>query len=318
MTQQLSFEQDIVKLEAQLLELRKTASDGKIDVAREIDRLISKKDSQLKLLYERLTDWQKVEISRHEVRPHAQDFIDHLIEDYQPLAGDRSFAEDCAIIGGMGFFRGQPCLTIGHEKGRDTKGRVKHNFGMPRPEGFRKARRLIDLASKFRLPVISFVDTAGAYPGPDAEERGQAEAIARSIQACIRCQSPFIAVITGEGGSGGAIAIAAADRLLMLEHAIYSVISPEGCASILWRDSSHRETAAKSLQVTAQSLAKLGLTDDVISEPLGGAHRDPDATFTRVGDSIETHLAELRDLSAEELRSRRWARYLRRPEASDA
>ncbi|NQY81807.1 MAG: acetyl-CoA carboxylase carboxyltransferase subunit alpha [Alphaproteobacteria bacterium] len=311
MSQQLDFESHINALEARIRELRLSASEGEIDVADEIEKLSIKVETQLKQVYQKLTPWQKVEVSRHESRPHAQDYIDHLIQEYQPLAGDRAFAEDAAIVGGMGYFFGKPCMVIGHEKGRDTRGRIKHNFGMPRPEGFRKARRLIDLAGKFHLPVISFVDTAGAYPGLDAEARGQAEAIARSIQACIRVPSPFVAVITGEGGSGGAIAIAAADRLLMLEHAVYSVISPEGCASILWRDSSHRETAAKSLQITAQSLNELGITDEVISEPTGGAHRDHPATFRRVSNALKRHLNDLGAIPAEQLIEQRWQRYLK-------
>ena len=311
MSQQLEFESHINTLEARIRELRLTASDSDIDVADEIEKLSTKVEAGLKQTYQKLTPWQKVEVSRHELRPHAQDYIDHLITDYQPLAGDRAFAEDCAIVGGMGYFRNKPCMVIGHEKGRDTRGRIKHNFGMPRPEGFRKARRLIDLAGKFHLPIISFIDTAGAYPGLDAEARGQAEAIARSIQACIRVPSPFVSVITGEGGSGGAIAIAAADRLLMLEHAVYSVISPEGCASILWRDATHRETAAKSLQVTAQSLKELGITDEIIPEPVGAAHRDHATTFERVGDAIEQHLNALGSLSPENLIAARWQRYLK-------
>ena len=311
MSQKLEFEANVNTLEARIRELHLTASDGDIDVAEEIEKLSVKVDAGLKSVYQKLTPWQKVEVSRHEARPHAQDYIDHLITDYQPLAGDRAFAEDCAIVGGMGYFRDTPCMVIGHEKGRDTRGRIKHNFGMPRPEGFRKARRLIDLAGKFNLPVISFIDTAGAYPGLDAEARGQAEAIARSIQACIRVKSPFVSVITGEGGSGGAMAIAAADRLLMLEHAIYSVISPEGCASILWRDASNREVAAKSLQVTAQSLEELKIADEVIPEPIGAAHRDHPTTFARVGDAIEKHLNDLASLSSEDLIASRWQRYLK-------
>ena len=310
MNQFFDFEQNIHSMETRIRELRLSASDEGIDVADEIERLSKKVDSQLRTIYQKLTPWQKVEVSRHESRPHTMDYIRALIEDYQPLYGDRAYAEDAAIVGGLGYFQHTPCLVLGHEKGHDTKSRVRHNFGMPRPEGFRKARRLIDLASKFSLPVISFIDTAGAYPGMEAEERGQAEAIARSIQACLRSSAPFIGVITGEGGSGGAMAIAACDRLLMLEHSVYSVISPEGCASILWRDASHRETAAKSLNITAQALLKMGIADEIVPEPVGGAHRSHAETFAAAAKAIAENLANLEQIDRDQLRAQRWQRYL--------
>ena len=242
------------------------------------------------------TPWQKTQVARHPQRPHSLDYIAQLITDFTPLAGDRSFGEDAAIIGGFGRFRGESVCVIGHEKGSDTESRLKHNFGMARPEGYRKAVRLFDMAERFEIPVVAFVDTAGAYPGIGAEERGQAEAIARSTEACLRISVPNVAAIIGEGGSGGAIALATANRVMMLEHAIYSVISPEGAASILWRDTTKAQEAASSMKITAEDLMRLGVVDTVVPEPTGGAHRDPAATIAATGAAIADALAELQDL----------------------
>jgi acetyl-CoA carboxylase carboxyl transferase subunit alpha len=261
-------------------------------------------------LYGKLTPAQKVQVARHPDRPHCLDYIRLLVEDFTPLAGDRAFAEDQAIIGGIGRFGGHSCVIIGHERGHDTESRIKHNFGMAKPEGYRKAQRLMNLAQRFKLPVITFVDTAGAFPGVDAEARGQAEAIARSIETCLSINVPLIAVIIGEGGSGGAIAIAAGDRVMMLEHAIYSVISPEGCASILWRSASHAADAAAALRLTAQDLLKLGVIDEIIMEPLGGAHRAPEQMITKVGEAIKRELAILGKISPDQLLKQRHEKYL--------
>jgi len=301
----LDFEKPIAELEGKIAELRHLSDTDGLNIAEEVSRLQSRVDKDLRSAYAKLTPWQKTLVARHPDRPHAVDYIRALIEDFMPLAGDRLYGEDAAVIGGLGRFKGRSVVVIGLEKGRDTETRLKHNFGMARPEGYRKARRLMELADKFGIPIITFVDTAGAYPGVGAEERGQAEAIARSIQTCLDVRVPLIAVIIGEGGSGGAIALATGNVVLMLEHAIYSVISPEGCASILWRDGEQSKTAAEALKVTAQDLEKLGVIDGIIPEPVGGAHRSPEAVFTAVRDIIDTHLSQLVRIDAAQLRTRR-------------
>ena len=302
----LDFEKPVAELEAKVEELRAMArGEGTIAIGEELTRLEAKAEKALADLYAALTPWQKTLVARHPQRPHFADYVKRLITDFTPLAGDRSFGEDEAIVGGLGRFRGEPVCVIGHEKGNDTETRLRHNFGMARPEGYRKAVRLMELADRFHLPVISLVDTAGAFPGIDAEERGQAEAIARSTDACLALGVPNVALILGEGGSGGAIAIATANRVLMLEHAVYSVISPEGAASILWRDSSRRQEAAQSMKITAQDLVKFGIVDGIVPEPAGGAHRDPDAAIVAAGQAISQALAGLRSLSPEEVRRAR-------------
>ena len=306
----LDFEKPIAELEGKIEELRRTTDAGGIDVAEEVGRLRDKAQSLLKTTYAKLTPWQKAQVARHPDRPHATDYINGLIEDFLPLAGDRAYADDAAVIGGMGRFRGRAVMVLGTERGNDTESRVKHNFGMARPEGYRKAKRLMELAGRFGLPILSFVDTAGAFPGIEAEARGQAEAIARSIEAGLEAPVPFIATIIGEGGSGGAIALAAADRVVMLEHAIYSVISPEGCASILWRDAAQASTAAEALKLTADDLRRLNLVDAVLPEPLGGAHRDAEATIAALGDRIAGLLEPLVELDGATLRARRREKFL--------
>lgn len=307
----LEFEKPIADLEGKIEELRHLTDPGEsINIAEEVGKLQAKVDKLLHSTYARLTPAQKVQVARHPVRPHCLDYIGALIEDFTPLAGDRGFAEDHAVIGGLGRFRGRSVMVIGQEKGHDTETRVRHNFGMAKPEGYRKAQRLMRMAERFRLPVVTLVDTAGAFPGVSAEERGQAEAIAKSIETCLRLPVPLVAAVIGEGGSGGAIAIAAADRVLMLEHAIYSVISPEGCASILWRSSDMAGEAAIALRITSQDLKELGVIDRVVAEPVGGAHRDAAATAAALGDAIAESLAELDGLDGEELRRRRWAKFL--------
>ncbi|MBW8269703.1 acetyl-CoA carboxylase carboxyltransferase subunit alpha [Caldovatus aquaticus] len=306
----LDFEKPIAELEGKIEELRRTTDAGGIDVAEEIGRLRDKAQALLRSTYAKLTPWQKTLVARHPDRPHASAYIAALIEEFTPLAGDRAFADDAAVIGGLGRFRGRAVLVLGTEKGHDTESRVRHNFGMARPEGYRKARRLIELAGRFGLPILSFVDTAGAFPGIEAEARGQAEAIARSIEACLEAPVPFVATIIGEGGSGGAIALAAADRILMLEHAVYSVISPEGCASILWRDAAHAAQAAEALKLTAEDLRRLNLVDAVVPEPLGGAHRDPAAAIAAVGRQIAELLEPLLALDGATLRARRREKFL--------
>src|SRR6202167_6209818 len=290
----LDFEKPVAELEAKIEEMRALQNAGDaIAVGEEIIRMEGKAGQALKELYAELTPWQKTQVARHPQRPHSLDYIAQLITDFNPLAGDRSFGEDAAIIGGFGRFRGESVCVIGHEKGSDTESRLKHNFGMARPEGYRKAVRLFDMAERFEIPVIAFVDTAGAYPGIGAEERGQAEAIARSTEACLRIAVPNIAVIIGEGG---AIALATANRVMMLEHAIYSVISPEGAASILWRDTTKAQEAASSMKITAEDLVRLGVVDTVVPEPTGGAHRDPPAAIAATGAAIADALAELQAL----------------------
>jgi acetyl-CoA carboxylase carboxyl transferase subunit alpha len=306
----LEFEKPIAELEGKIEELRHLTDTGDINIADEVSKLQAKVDRLLRQTYAKLAPAQKVQVARHPNRPHCMDYIEGLIEDFTPLAGDRGFAEDRAVIGGIGRFRGRSAMIIGQEKGNDTETRVRHNFGMAKPEGYRKAIRLMELAERFKLPVITLVDTAGAYPGVGAEERGQAEAIARSIDTCLRLKVPLIATVIGEGGSGGAIALAAADRVLMLEHAIYSVISPEGCASILWRTNTAAAEAAAALRLTAQDLKDLGVIDRVIAEPIGGAHRDRAEIMTAVGNAIEDSLDELRGLDGISLRLKRRDKFL--------
>jgi acetyl-CoA carboxylase carboxyl transferase subunit alpha len=306
----LEFEKPIAELEGKIEELRHLTDTGDINIADEVSKLQVKVDRLLRQTYAKLAPAQKVQVARHPNRPHCMDYIEGLVEDFTPLAGDRGFAEDRAIIGGIGRFRGRSAMIIGQEKGHDTETRVRHNFGMAKPEGYRKAIRLMELAERFKLPVITLVDTAGAYPGVGAEERGQAEAIARSIDTCLRLKVPLIATVIGEGGSGGAIALAAADRVLMLEHAIYSVISPEGCASILWRTNTAAAEAAAALRLTAQDLKDLGVIDRVIGEPIGGAHRDRAEVMTAVGNAIEDSLDELRGLDGSALRLKRRDKFL--------
>jgi acetyl-CoA carboxylase carboxyl transferase subunit alpha len=306
----LDFEKPLAELEGKIEELRRMSEPEGVDIAEEVTRLTEKADKQLRATYAKLTPWQKTLVARHPDRPKAHAYIAGLITDYTPLAGDRAFAEDAAILGGLGRFRGRSVMVLGTEKGTDTDSRVAHNFGMARPEGYRKARRLIELAGRFGLPILTFVDTAGAFPGIDAEARGQAEAIARSIEACLEARVPLVATIIGEGGSGGAIALAAGDRVLMLEHAIYSVISPEGCASILWRDAAEAPAAAEAMRLTAEDLKALNLIDAVIPEPLGGAHRDPEAMIAAVGDAVEHALAPLVGLDPVVLRDRRREKFL--------
>jgi acetyl-CoA carboxylase carboxyl transferase subunit alpha len=291
----LDFEKPVAELEAKIEELRALNSDGDA-IAEEINRIEVKAATALKELYGGLTPWQKTQVARHPQRPHCLDYVATLIADFVPLAGDRKNGEDSAIVGGFGRFQGESVCVIGHEKGSDTDSRLKHNFGMARPEGYRKAARLMTMADHFDVPVIALIDTAGAYPGIGAEERGQAEAIARSTETCLEIGVPNVAAIIGEGGSGGAIAIATANRVIMLEHAIYSVISPEGAASILWRDTSKAQEAASSMKITAQDLVRFGIVDTIVAEPTGGAHRDPAATIAATGAAIGDALADLRGL----------------------
>jgi acetyl-CoA carboxylase carboxyl transferase subunit alpha len=311
MRQFLDFEKPIAELENKIEELRRmTSPPGELNIADEVAKLSAKADGQLRTLYARLTPWQKTLVARHAERPKAARVIATLLTDFTPLAGDRAFADDAAIIGGLGKFRGTPVMVIGTEQGTDTESRIKHNFGMAKPEGYRKARRLMELAGRFGLPILTFVDTKGAYPGIDAEARGQAEAIARGIEACLAAPVPLIATIIGEGGSGGAIALAAGNHVLMLEHAIYSVISPEGCASILWRDAAQAPLAAEAMRITAQDLKRLGLIDDIVPEPIGGAHRDPETAMAVLGDAIAQALAPLKGMTPESLKNRRREKFL--------
>lgn len=302
---QLEFEKPILELEAKIIELQNMSGDAGFNIADEISRLRQKTERLLVQTYSKLQPDQVVQVARHPERPHALEYISGMIEDFTPLCGDRNFGEDNAIVGGLGRFRGQSCVVIGHEKGHDTTTRIKHNFGMARPEGYRKAQRLMDMAEQFGLPVVTLVDTAGAYPGVGAEERGQSEAIARSIEKSLRIGVPIVSVVIGEGGSGGAIAIATANKIYMLEHSIYSVISPEGCASILWRSATHAKEAAVALRLTAQDLKDLKLIDGIISEPLGGAHRHKSDTIARVAETVEKGLKELLPLSPDALRKAR-------------
>jgi acetyl-CoA carboxylase carboxyl transferase subunit alpha len=304
----LEFEKPVAELEAKIAELQQVDKTG--SMRDEIGRLHEKTDRILIQTYSKLSADQKVQVARHPNRPHFVNYAKRLIDDFTPLAGDRYFGEDAALLGGLGRFRGMSCVVMGQEKGHDTQTRLKHNFGMTKPEGYRKAQRLMELASQFELPIITLVDTAGAFPGIEAEERGQSEAIAKSIESCLRATVPIVSVIIGEGGSGGAIAIATADRVMMLEHSIYSVISPEGCASILWRSAEFSKDAARALKLTAQDLKQLGVIDTIIEEPMGGAHREPERTIDVVGDYIEKALGELTPLEAATLKTRRRQKFL--------
>src|SRR5438874_5742926 len=306
----LEFERPIAELEGKIEELRHLSADTGLNIAEEVGRLEAQAGRLLRQSYARLTPWQKVLVARHPDRPHSLAYIAALITDFVPLAGDRAFAEDAAIIGGIGRFRGRSVLVLGTEKGGDTEARVKHNFGMARPEGYRKARRLMRLAERFGLPVLTFVDTAGAYPGIDAEARGQSEAIARAIETCLDIRVPIVSAVIGEGGCGGAIAPAAANTVLMLEHAVYSVISPEGCASILWRDGAHAPQAAEALKLTAPELLRLGVIDRVVPEPLGGAHRLPQEAIAGLSDALDETLRPLLALDGERLRGERRRKFL--------
>jgi acetyl-CoA carboxylase carboxyl transferase subunit alpha len=306
----LDFERPIAELESKIEELSKlseVAGAGGMDA--EVEALRARAGELRREAYAKLDAWQKTQVARHPQRPHFMDYVTGLVEEFVELRGDRKFADDQAIIGGLGRFRGLPVLVMGHEKGHDTQTRLKHNFGMARPEGYRKAVRLMDMAEQYSLPVITFVDTAGAYPGIGAEERGQSEAIARSTERCLTLGVPTVATVTGEGGSGGAIALAAANRVLILEHSIYSVISPEGCASILWRDGTRARDAAEAMKVTAQDLVKLNIVDRIVGEPDGGAHADPYAAIKAVGDAVEEELKKLSNLSPEELKKQRAERF---------
>ena len=307
----LDFEKPVAELEAKADELRALEARGDgISLSEEIGKLDARASQALKELYAALTPWQKTLVARHPQRPHFKDYCAGLITEFTPLAGDRAFGEDEAIVGGFGRFRGEPVCVIGQEKGDSTETRIRHNFGMPKPEGYRKAVRLTELADRFGLPVLSFVDTAGAYPGIEAEERGQAEAIARSTEAWLGLRTPSVALVIGEGGSGGAIAIAAASRVMMMEHAIYSVISPEGAASILWRDTARAQDAATGMKITAQDLLKFGIIDKIVQEPTGGAHRDGQAAINRAGDAISAALADLAGLSADDIVNKRADKFL--------
>ncbi|GES47232.1 acetyl-coenzyme A carboxylase carboxyl transferase subunit alpha [Rhizobium dioscoreae] len=307
----LDFEKPISDLEGKIHELKKLASeDESIDTSEEVGRLEIRVREAMADIYSKLNAWQKTQVARHPQRPHFVDYASALFTEFTPLAGDRQFSEDAAIQAGFARFRGQPVALIGQEKGNDTKSRLKHNFGSARPEGYRKAIRILEMADRFQLPVITLVDTAGAYPGVGAEERGQAEAIARSTEMCLGVKVPIISIVIGEGGSGGAIAIAVGNRVYMLEHSIYSVISPEGAASILWRDSTRAKEAATNMKITADDLKSLGVIDGIISEPVGGAHRDPNAVISSAGETIATALAELSSRSGEQLRSDRRQKFL--------
>lgn len=307
----LEFEKPIAALEARIAELRQTASGGDVDIGAEICRLEGKSADLIASTYAALTPWQKTQVARHPMRPHFRDFVEHAFSDFMPLGGDRYFGDDQAIIGGFARLGSRRVMLIGHEKGYDTQSRIKHNFGMGKPEGYRKAVRLMELAGRFGLPVVTLVDTSGAFPGVEAEERGQAEAIARSTEACLALPVPMVAAIVGEGGSGGAVALASAERVLMFEHAVYSVISPEGCASILWRTNEKAAKAAEAMKVTAQDLLSLGVIDRIVKEPVGGAHRDPAGAAAALGGAIGEELDQLSGLSREKLRAVREERFLR-------
>lgn len=307
----LDFEKPIAELESKVTELRAVIDeDTEKSLSEEIKKLEEKARTALSETYSKLTPWQKTQVARHPERPHCLDYIERLFKDFTPLAGDRYFAEDKAIVGGPATFRGRSVMVIGHEKGTDTESRIKHNFGMAMPEGYRKAVRLMEMADRFSLPVITLVDTAGAYPGIEAEERGQAEAIARSTDCCLQLGVPIVAAIIGEGGSGGAVAIATANRILMLEHSIYSVISPEGAASIIWRDSAKKEEAATAMKITAQDLDELGIIDGIVTEPIGGAHRDPKSVIEALGTAIALTLTEFDGMPPERIRRQRQDRFL--------
>jgi acetyl-CoA carboxylase carboxyl transferase subunit alpha len=307
----LDFERPIAELEGKIVELRQmAAADPNMDISDDVSRLQTKADALITETYAKLTPWQKALVARHPARPHFSDYITHLVDDFTPLAGDRLYGEDRAVVAGLGRFRGRSVAIVGHEKGNDTKSRLHHNFGMAMPEGYRKAQRLFEMADRFGLPVISFADTQGAYPGVSAEERGQAEAIARATQASLRLGVPFVATIIGEGMSGGALGIAVANKVLMLEHAIYAVISPEGCASILWRSADKAQDAAAAMRITAQDLLGLKVIDGIIPEPTGGAHRAPETAINAVGDAVAASLAEMNGMTPDQLRKQRRDKYL--------
>ena len=307
----LEFEKHIAEVEDKIKRLKQLELSDGLNIDAEVTRLSQKLDRLFKQLYSKLTPWQKTLVARHPSRPHCLDYVAGLIEDFEPLCGDRCFGDDMAMVGGIGRFKGRSVIVIGQEKGSDLATRVKYNFGMAKPEGYRKAQRLMDLANKFSLPVIAFIDTSGAFPGVEAEERGQAQAIASGIEHCLNLKVPFVAVVVGEGGSGGAIAIAAANRVLMLEHSIYSVISPEGCASILWRSASKVKEATEALCLTAQDLRRLGVIDEIIAEPAGGAQRHHKEIINRVGDVVERHLKELLAQTGSELKKKRTDKFLK-------
>src|SRR3954471_12420156 len=307
----LDFEKPIAELETRVAELRETAnSSDDIDIDAEVSRLEAKSNKLLRDTYAKLTPWQKAQVARHPERPHFKNYVAGMADDFVPLAGDRAFADDPAIIGGLARMDGRQVMLIGHEKGDDTASRLKHNFGMAKPEGYRKASRLMRLADRFRIPVVTLVDTPGAFPGVEAEERGQAEAIARSTEECLALGVPMVAVVVGEGGSGGAVAIASANRVLMFEHAVYSVISPEGCASILWRTADKAADAAEAMKITAADLQALGIIDRIVSEPLGGAHRDPEAAIGALKGALIEELDGCGNLGPDELRAQRRAKFL--------
>ena len=306
----LEFEKPIAELEQRIAELRAASDDDQVDISNELQRLEMKSAELLASVYQTLTPWQKTQVARHPSRPHFRDYVEHAFEEFVPLGGDRHFGDDEAILGGFARLDGRRVMLIGHEKGNDTASRIRHNFGMGKPEGYRKAIRLMELAGRFGLPVVTLVDTSGAFPGVEAEERGQAEAIARSTEACLSLPVPMIAAIVGEGGSGGAVALASAERVLMMEHAVYSVISPEGCASILWRTAEKAPDAAEAMKVTAQDLHKLGVIDRIISEPVGGAHRDMRAAAAKLAGAIGEELDKLASFAPHELKRMREERFL--------
>ena len=306
----LDFEKPIAELQSRIDELRDTTAEGTVDIGAEIAKLQAKSDKLLRDTFAKLTPWQKTQVARHPQRPHFKHYVAGLFDEFVPLAGDRAFGDDQAIMGGFAQFRGQRVMVLGHEKGEDTASRLRHNFGMGKPEGYRKAIRLVELADRFGLPIVTLVDTSGAFPGIQAEERGQAEAIARSTEACLAAGVPVVSAIVGEGGSGGAVALAAGNRVLMFEHAVYSVISPEGCASILWRTADKAAEAAEAMRVTAQDLKSFGVIDTIVPEPVGGAHRDPAGAITNLGDAIQKALGDLGGVGRDELKRGRAAKFL--------
>ena len=313
----LDFEQPIAELQAKIDELKNVGSDNAINLDEEIQRLQAKMRQQIKSIFKSLTPWQISQLSRHPLRPYSLDYVEKIFDEFHELHGDRAFADDHAIVGGLARFRGRALVFIGQQKGRDTKAKIFRNFGMPRPEGYRKALRLMNLAARFRLPLVTFIDTPGAYPGVGAEERGQSEAIARNLQVLSQLPVPIVCTIIGEGGSGGALAIGVGDRVNMLEYSTYSVISPEGCASILWKDPANAEIAATALGITSESLKLLGLVDEVIPEPLGGAHKEPDEVAQRIADCVESQLDQLSGLTTDELLDQRYQKLLSYGEFQD-
>ena len=310
MVSYLEFEKPVAELEQRIAELRAASQGDEVDISNELKRLEVKSATLLETTYESLSPWQKTQVARHPSRPHFRDYVEHAFDEFVPLGGDRAYGEDEAIMGGFAKLGGRKVVLIGHEKGNDTASRIRHNFGMGKPEGYRKAIRLMEMAGRFGLPVVTLVDTSGAFPGVEAEERGQAEAIARSTEACLALPVPMVATIVGEGGSGGAVALASAERVLMFEHAVYSVISPEGCASILWRTAEKAPDAAEAMKITAQNLKELGVIDRIVKEPVGGAHRDPVAASRKLGEAIGEELDMLARHSPDELRRMREERFL--------